>query len=172
MTSLIKKDSQDTSEKVLHLFKNSILNCRYTFKSGKDAIFYNGEYFTDIAHEIAELEEEIYLGHPFIYRDESRITVSKSSLNPLEEIKRKAIEEYKAQVAAAQAANAEGSTSDQKFNMASIATSANVGEAASGSTSVDGAAASQSGEGTASTLGTGVTGTASLASLAALKGNK
>ncbi len=169
MTSL-DKNPTSIPEKVMHVFKNSILNCRYTFKTGKDAIFFNGEYFTDIPAEIAELNEEIVLGHPFIFVDETKRTVSKSALDPLEEIRRKAIEEYKASIAAAQEANKEGSTSDQKFNMASIATSANVGEAASGSTSVDGASAgTQSGAGTATTLGSGVTGTASLASLAALK---
>lgn len=159
-------------EKQFAVFRNTILNCRYTLKNGKDCIFYNGEFLTDNLGEIDELMEEIKSGHPFIFIDKNRLVVTKSDLDPLEQIKKKAIEEYKAQVAAAANAQTE-STSDQKFNFASIATSANVGDAASGSTSVDSAGGTTAAIGGTATLAPqgGPSGTASLASLKAAAKN-
>lgn len=121
--------------KMLRLFKSSIANCRYVFKDGKVAAFLAGEYRTDDAKEINELEEEVHAKHPFIYIDENNWEVPAIAVDPLEEIRKKAVAEYIA--SQANAANLPDSESDQQFKVAGIANSSTVGSAMSGSTSTD-----------------------------------
>ncbi len=84
------------------VFKSSLLSSVYLFKNGNPANFINGEYYTNIEEEVAELENEVRLGHPHIYMDPNRREVDTDKLNPIEEIKRQAVEEYLAKVAAGQ----------------------------------------------------------------------
>lgn len=60
---------------VQHLFKNTLGNCQYIFKTGKIAHFLNGRYLTDQEAEIEELTAEAKSGHPHIYIDANEATV-------------------------------------------------------------------------------------------------
>lgn len=121
--------------------------CRFSFKDGKEAIFMNGQYLTDNREEMYQLEAEIEAGHPHIYVDAAKRTVDVAFRDPVEAIKKQAIEEYLARQRAAVDPTNDGGTSDQgKLN---VGNTSNAGVAAAGSTSTEGAA---------QMAGTGVTG--------------
>ena len=82
-------------------FKCHIPFCKYTTKKGKDLNFLNHEHITDNEDDINELLEEVKNGHPHIYVDQNDNVVDTAVTDPLEEIKRKAVEEYLASQAAA-----------------------------------------------------------------------
>jgi uncharacterized Zn-finger protein len=82
-------------------FKCYIPFCKFTTKLGKDLNFLNHEHITDNENDIKELMEEVANGHPHIYIDKDDNIVDTAITDPLEEIKRKAVEEYLAKQEAA-----------------------------------------------------------------------
>lgn len=129
---------QKTEVKMKRLFLCTIQSCKYHFKNGKEANFISGEYATDAAEEIEQLDAEVAAMHPHIYIDPKRKEVDASTLDPLEVIKRKAVEEYiAAQAAATDTSRDMGNTSAADIlaeRLQGIATSANVAGAAAQST--------------------------------------
>jgi hypothetical protein len=73
---------------------------KYIFKNGKEAAFIGGVFDTDFESEIVELDAEIKSGHPHIFTDASQLTVDSEQVDPIEEIKKRAIAEYLASVKA------------------------------------------------------------------------
>jgi hypothetical protein len=69
------------------LFKSNQLSSNYIFRSGKVANFVRGRYSTDIQSEIDELENEIKLKHPHIYKDAKETTIDTEKLDPMWRIK-------------------------------------------------------------------------------------
>lgn len=63
---------------------------------GKAAVFMAGEYRTDVAEEIAELDEEIRLKHPFIHRDPARMEMDAEDVDPLVALKKQHFKEFAA----------------------------------------------------------------------------
>ena len=97
-------------------------SCKFIFKSGKEAAFVGGIFDTDFASEIKELDEEVATGHPHIFVNVDQLTIDSECLDPLTEIKRKAIEEYiAAQVAASDPKNNRGNTKETKLNTVTTA---------------------------------------------------
>lgn len=88
-------------KKVFHKFCSNIPSVKYIFKNGKTANFVAGQYLTAIKSEIEELQFEIENGHPHISVDNKELTVDSLHADPLEKIKKQAIEEYLARQAAA-----------------------------------------------------------------------
>lgn len=116
-----------------NLFLSSLKNCKYLFKNGKEAHFISGEYLTDIKSEIDELEEEVKLKHPHIYTDLDKLTVDTTKLDPLEEIKKKAVEEY----LAAQSKAVDLGTTDTSSNLSGIGNTTDMSQAISGDVKVN-----------------------------------
>lgn len=82
--------------KIVNVYYNHIKNCKYMFKNGKAANFLDGKYYTDIPHEIEELDAEIASGHEFLFVNLKELTVDLAKLGKIDvdEIKRQAVEEY------------------------------------------------------------------------------
>lgn len=70
--------------------------------SGERISFVAHMFVTDKEHQIEFLDAEVKRGHPMIYTKNGEETVTAEQLDPLAAIKKKAIEEYKAQVEAQQ----------------------------------------------------------------------
>lgn len=77
------------------VFLNSLRNCKFILRNGKECNFINGMYFTDSADEIDELQYEISQGHPHLSQDadKSKREVD-TNADPLKTIKEAAIAEY------------------------------------------------------------------------------
>lgn len=98
------------------VFKSRIDSCKYIFSNGKEANFIGGKYLTDLESEIAALEFEIKSGHPHIYIDTAEKEIDTEQMDPIEQIKKKAIAEYiAAQKAAVNPDNNMGSTEQGKL---------------------------------------------------------
>ena len=113
------------------VYKNRVLSSRFVFKDGHEAAFVLGKYFTDVEAEITELEHEIKVGHPFLYIDPDETEIDSENVDPLSEVRRKAVEEY---IATQNAANQK--TNDRGISVAQPLTPANsttVSEGAAGS---------------------------------------
>lgn len=101
-------------------FLSRVSSCRYIFKNGKEAAFINHKYLTDTLSEIEELQNEINQGHPTIYVDKNNLIVDTATLDPLHEIRKKAVEDYLAeQAAASDITNDRGTSDNGKLNVAS-----------------------------------------------------
>lgn len=101
---------------IKRVFKCRIPSSKYIFSNGKEANFIGGKYATDVAAEIAALEEDIKLGHPHIYIDDSEKEIDTEQMDPIEQIKKKAIAEYlAAQSAALKPSNDRGTTEQGKL---------------------------------------------------------
>ena len=132
--------SEDIPVVIKRVFKSRVPFCKYIFKNGKEAPFIAGRYLTDVKSEIEELDAEVESKHPSIYIDAAEKEVNTAKLDPIEEIKRKAIAEFVAsQLAANSKTNDRGSYEPGKLN---VTTSATVAEAAAGSDSGTAATAS------------------------------
>lgn len=107
----------------------------YVFKKGEKANFIGGRYVTDIEAQIEELKEEIKSGNPTIYIDPNEMQVDSSELSPIETIKKKAIEEYLAQQAAATDKSNDMGNSEQSTKLTGMVTSSNVAATSAGSSS-------------------------------------
>ena len=122
---------------IVNLFKSRIPSCRYIFKNGKEAHFINGEYMTDIEEEIEQMNYEIKLGHPHLFVDAEKVTVDTTKLDPLSEIKAKAIAEYIArQKEATDPSNDMGSTGVEPGKLKGIGNSRGVASATAASSGV------------------------------------
>lgn len=118
---------------VKKVFKSHTKFGKYIFKNGKEAPFVAGRYITDIKSEIEELEHEVSLSHPIIFIDANEKEVDASKLDPVEEIKRKAIAEFiVSQAAANSKTNDRGNYTQERLNVASSST---IAEGAAGSDS-------------------------------------
>jgi hypothetical protein len=114
------------------LFKSRIPFIQYFFKNGKQAAFLNGEFITDVPSEVEELNLEVTSGHPHIFIDEEKKTIDTNQLDPLDEIRRKAVEEYRASIAAATDKNQDrGSTEQGKLE--GIASTSTIADASASS---------------------------------------
>jgi hypothetical protein len=99
---------------ILNRFMSRIPSSKYIFKNGKEGAFIGGILDTDIESEIEELNAEVAGKHPHIYIDPAQATVDSEKVDPIEEIKRKAIEEYIASVkVASDPANDRGETKQE-----------------------------------------------------------
>lgn len=108
---------------IKQVFISTILSCKFLMPNGKELSFVNGEFYTDIDGEIALLTAEIKAGHPHIYVDAAKKTIDTDRMDPIEEIRRKAVEDYKASMAAAtDKSNNFGTSEPGKLNIASSAT--------------------------------------------------
>jgi hypothetical protein len=79
---------------MLNLYKSSLPACKIHMPNGKALNFVNSEFATGIAAEIEFLEAEIAAGHPTFYKDSAQLQIDSEKVDPLEAIKKKAIEEY------------------------------------------------------------------------------
>ena len=130
---------------VFNVYKSSIVNCNYVFRNGTFAHFLNGEYLTNDAVAIAELNDEIkvvgngFSAHPTFYVDAIEITRDLIRIDPLEEIRAKAIADYIAQQAAATDKSRDGGTTTFSGKLEGIANSTTVAQSTASSDSDGGA---------------------------------
>lgn len=113
--------------------------CRYTFKGGKDAIFMNGEYLTDVESEVKELMAEIESGHVMIHIDKEKPLVDVRARDPVEAIREQVRLQLIQEAKDIAESNRDMGTSEP--GALNVANTKSVGEAMSGSTSIDGVAA-------------------------------
>lgn len=78
----------------LNVYKSSFPSCKVHLPSGKECNFVAGEYATADEKEIEFLASLVASGHPHIYVDSGKATKTAEIVQPLEAIKKKAIEEY------------------------------------------------------------------------------
>jgi hypothetical protein len=119
-------------KRVVKLFKTRIPNIGYIFRSGKRAPFLNSRYSTDIPSEIAELEEEISLGHPHIYIDEAELTLD--TVEPMEVLRKKFYAEFEAQQK--RALDKDNDAGYTEANKIVVATTRSIAEAVGNSDSI------------------------------------
>lgn len=126
------------------VFKSRIPSCRYVFKDGKHAPFIGGEYYTSDTTEIAELKAEIAANHPFLFIDENKKEIDTDKIDPIEEIRRKAVEDYIAsQKQSLNKTNDRGTSTQERLN---VANSTSIAEG-SGDSNSTGAGAQEEGTG-------------------------
>lgn len=136
----------------LQIFRSSMASIQYIFHGmslnsqgarvpngiiGKAAVFMAGEYRTDVKEEIDELNEEIRLKHPFLFRDPERMEMDAEDVDPLVKLKKQHFKEFMAEQ---ERAKTHVSTSDSSKSGAGtgVATSAGL-DGAKDSNSVPGA---------------------------------
>jgi hypothetical protein len=125
--------NSDNSQVAARVFRSNVMSMRYVFKNGKVAAFLSGKYSTDIAHEIQELDAEVAAHHPNINTNPEEII---DTIDPIEALKKKHIEEYLAQQAKSLHKDNDAGNSEQtKLN---VANSRTVGDGAAGSDSAVG----------------------------------
>lgn len=111
---------------MLKLYKSRLMSSKVIFTTGKELLFVNGRYPTDDEDEIKFLDAEIRNRHPHIYIDEKEKQVDSDRLDPLEEIKRRAVEEYLEKQKEMSTSNRDMGTTDQSGKLEGILTSDNV----------------------------------------------
>lgn len=85
------------TQRMLRIFKCSILDCKYYTRKGKEIGFVGGKYITDNEDEVKELEAEIKEGHPHIYIDAKDKEISAEDVaDPMAALRAKIIAEYEA----------------------------------------------------------------------------
>jgi hypothetical protein len=115
-------------------YQANMLSVRYVFKDGKTASFLTDDgitckYTTNIACEIAELDEEIENMHPHITH--AAVTPKAAAVEPIEALKARHFEEFKKLMASSTLKTNDAGNSDQgKLN---VANSTTVAEGAAGS---------------------------------------
>lgn len=93
-------------EKALpQLFKSHLKELYYILKSGEKIAFLNHLFWTSSKKVADELDAEIEAGFTYIYRDANELTIDPSKIDPLEDVRRQAVEDYKAKIAAINAGN-------------------------------------------------------------------
>lgn len=116
------------------LFKSKISSCNYITKAGKPIYFNAGRFSTANAVDIAELKELVADGHPSIFIDPNENEIDFDIKDPLDFIKKKAVEEYlKAQKDAMNPNADRGTTVSEKLK--GIANTKNIADATAGSAS-------------------------------------
>ncbi len=129
-------DTLNAQPVMKRVFFNSLGNCRYSFKSGKEAIFLNGEYLTDSPIEIYELKEEILAGHPHIYINPDKVEIDTVFRDPMDVIRAQVRLELLKEQAAIKNADQDFGKSDQNQKIV-VGNTTTAAEAMSGSTSFD-----------------------------------
>ena len=110
LNASIPKDAR-----VVKLFKMRLNNIGYVFRNGKRAPFLAGRYSTDIPSEIAELEEEIELGHPHLYISADDPVLP--AVETIESLRKKHFEEFELQMKRAMDKNNNaGNTVQERLN--------------------------------------------------------
>lgn len=148
--------------KRLRIFKSHMAHMQYVFhgmhldKTGQDgkpipngiggkaAAFMSGEYRTDVAEEIAELENEIRLKHPFIHQDAdpTKREMDAEDVDPMVALKKKHFAEFAAAQQAAMNPSKDMGKSDQSGGAGTgVGTTATHGAGAQQSDAVPGAVA-------------------------------
>lgn len=123
---------------IKRVFKSTIPNISFIFKSGKSAPFLSGSYATDSKVEIDELMTEIEVegygksSQPHLYVDLTEREIDSEALSPLEIIKKKAREEVKAEIMAAMDKN-KVSSSVQSAVLQGLGTTESLAELNAGS---------------------------------------
>lgn len=102
-----------TPSTVLACFFSTLSSVNYILKNGKQCAFIDGAYYTSNEAEIAELNEEIRNGHPHIFVKPGQLTIESKLLDPMEALKAKFFEEFKANQAAALNPDADRGTTEQ-----------------------------------------------------------
>ena len=121
---------------ILQLYKIRLPNCvagKYIFLNGKEAAFIGGRYATAVPTEIEQLDKEIEMDHPHIYRDAEEMTMDSDVKDPLAVLRDKFFKEFQEQQAKTSNRVDKGNTETAgvTVKLGGIATSANtVGTAA------------------------------------------
>lgn len=99
------------------VFKNTVPNCKVFTPEGRQITFVHGKHITQIKKDIEYLNSIVEAGDQYVYIDpeESEVDVEElTAEGRMAKLKREAVEEYLATVAAATAKN---STSDQNIGV-------------------------------------------------------
>lgn len=122
---------------ILQVFKIRLPNCvagKYIFKSGKEANFVGGKYVTAVPEEIAELENEVVLNHPHIFRDAEEMVMDTEVKDPLAVLREKFFAEFQATATATANTVDKGNTAAKGTDtLGGIATSTNISGVAAAS---------------------------------------
>ena len=93
-------------EKALpQLFKSHLKELYYILKNGEKIAFLNQLFWTSSKKVADELDAEIEAGFTYIYRDANELTIDPSKIDPLEDVRRQAVEDYKEKMAAINTGN-------------------------------------------------------------------
>ena len=120
---------------IQNLYKSTVPSIKYIFANGKEAPFVGGKFHTSVPSEVAELDQEVLLGHPFIYVDKDQLTVDSANLDPLADIKAKAIADFLAAQKLANDPNNNRGTTTFSGKLGGIANSGTIADAAANSLS-------------------------------------
>lgn len=82
------------SQQQFHQYFSSRPKISIITNGGNRISFVGGQYVTDVADEIEFLDAQVKAGHPMIFVQKGKETVTKEQLDPLAAIKAKAIAEY------------------------------------------------------------------------------
>lgn len=125
--------------KIMHVFFNTIPNCRYTFKDGTDANFLGGKYLTDNEVQIRELSREVANGHPHIYTKADHLTEDTTIVDPMVAIREKVRAELLAEMAASTDKTTDRGSYEVSGKLEGIANTDTIAAGAADSSSNDGA---------------------------------
>jgi hypothetical protein len=117
------------------IFKSHLPSVNYFFSNGMQGAFMLGRFETDIPYQIQELTNEVKSGHPHIYIDQAEEEIDSEAPTPMELIRAEAYAQAKADLLAAGAMSGKVSASDSGKFSDSVANTATIAEAASGSDS-------------------------------------
>lgn len=116
----------------LRVYKCTFMSTSYLMPNGKPCIFVNGVYRTNNPAEIAEFDSMIANGHPHFFIDPNEREVDSGLVDPMEAMRHRIIEEYKASmVQAAGDPDRDMGKSDQTARL-NVASTRNIEEAAAG----------------------------------------
>lgn len=82
---------------IVNQYHSTVPSMRYVFRSGVLGHFTGGKFRTTDADQIAELDKEIKLGHPFIYTRPETKVIDTANDDPMIGLKKKWLEEYLAE---------------------------------------------------------------------------
>lgn len=115
------EQNQEVEVEKFHQFESTMLSCRHVFSNGKVAHFINGVFRTNLEGEAEELKAEVKAKNPYLsYRG----VVTADDFDPLARIKKQAVEEYKAKVAAQAKKDRDFGASGAAGNVANVASTA------------------------------------------------
>lgn len=93
-----QEQKQEVQEKQYHQYFSSRPMISITMPTAKRIRFVGGMYVTDKQDEIDFLNSEIKAGNQMIFIDANKRTVGEAALDPLAAIKKKAVEDYLANI--------------------------------------------------------------------------
>jgi hypothetical protein len=127
------KNMPEGLEREYTAYYHTIPNSQYVFTGGGVAEFVGGRFLTDDPVHILELDAEVARRNQYITKGEKKLTGK--DLDPVAEIRRKAVEEYIAAQKVASNPDRDMGKSEQAPLIASAANSKTVGEVTAGSSS-------------------------------------